>query len=163
MTADSHDVRYDTIIIGGGPAGLTAAVYAARQGLATAVVYGSIGGQLMWAHQVENFIGFQLISGPDLVERFKEHVQSFEVDCFEGKLVNAIVAAEHGFDVFTREGDSVAGRTVIIATGKAPNRLAIVQRWRATSEKKFETLKRSRITSRPFARAIVNAAPLALM
>ncbi|MBI5231113.1 MAG: FAD-dependent oxidoreductase [Coriobacteriales bacterium] len=116
---------YDVTIIGAGPAGLAAAVYAARQGLQTAVVFGAMGGQLTRAHKIENFIGFTLISGPELLERFREHVRQFDVDCFEGNLVNAIVPVEHGFDVFSREGLQLSARTVIIASGKAPARLAI--------------------------------------
>jgi NADH-dependent peroxiredoxin subunit F len=117
--------RYDVVIVGAGPAGLSAAVYAARQGLATAVVAGSMGGQAMWARHVENYIGWQLISGPELIERFREHVSQFDVDCFEGKLVNAIAPAEGGFEVFTREGLSLNAAAVIIATGRAVNRLSI--------------------------------------
>jgi alkyl hydroperoxide reductase subunit F len=117
--------RYDVVIIGAGPAGLTAAMYAARQGLTTAIVAGSVGGQAMRAKHVENFIGWQLVSGPELIERFREHVGQFNVDCFEGNLVNAIVPAEDGYDVFSREGLAFSTSTVIIATGKAPNRLSI--------------------------------------
>src|SRR5512147_495720 len=95
---------YDVVIVGAGPAGLSAAVYAARQGLATAVVAGSIGGQAMWAKHVDNYVGWQLVSGPELVERFREHVSQFDVDCFDGNLVNAIVPDDDGFEVFSREG-----------------------------------------------------------
>ena len=117
--------HYDTVIIGAGPAGLTAGMYAARQGLATAMVAGSIGGQAMWAQHVENFIGWQLISGPELIARFREHLNRFELDCFEGNLVNAIVPAGDDFDVYSREGLALHTSTVIIATGKAATRLAI--------------------------------------
>ena len=118
--------RYDVVIIGAGPAGLTAGMYSARQGLVTALVAGSIGGQAMWAKHVENFIGWQLISGPELIDSFHEHVHRFDVDCFAGNLVNAIVPdGGGGFDLFTREGLVLHTATVIIATGKAANRLAI--------------------------------------
>jgi alkyl hydroperoxide reductase subunit F len=120
--------HYDVVIIGAGPAGLTAGMYSARQGLATAVVAGSIGGQAMRAKHVENFIGWQLVSGPELIARFREHVGNFDVDCFEGNLVNAILPAEGdsgGFEVMSREGLRLSTSTVIIATGKAPARLAI--------------------------------------
>lgn len=119
---DSEPLVYDTIIIGGGPAGLTAAMYAARQGLVTAMVAGSVGGQMMWASCVENFIGWAPVSGADLVEKFREHVERFPVELFEGQLVNAVVARDGEFDLFTREGLALKTRSVVIATGKAPNR-----------------------------------------
>jgi thioredoxin reductase len=116
---------YDVVIVGAGPAGLTAAMYAARQGLATLVVAGSIGGQMLWAHSVENFIGWRPLSGTELLGHFRDHVARFDVTCYEGNLVNAIIPGEDGFEVFTREGQQLRTRSVIIATGKAPNRLAI--------------------------------------
>ncbi len=124
-TAPHTRDHYDVVIVGAGPAGLTAGMYAGRQGLVTAVVAGSIGGQAMHAKHVENFIGWQLVAGPELIERFREHVGRFDVDCFEGQLVNAIVPGDNTFQVFTREGLSLDASAVIIATGKAPNRLAI--------------------------------------
>ena len=118
--------HYDAVVIGAGPAGLTAAMYAARQGLVTAIVAGNVGGQAVWAKHVENFIGWQLVSGAELVERFHEHVHRFDVDCFTGNLVNAIVPdGAAGFEVYTREGLRIATSTVIVATGRAPHRLAI--------------------------------------
>jgi NADH-dependent peroxiredoxin subunit F len=120
--------HYDVVIIGAGPAGLTAGMYSARQGLATAVVAGNIGGQALRAKHVENFIGWQVISGPELIDRFREHINAFDVDCFEGNLVNAILPSldgGDGFNVLTREGLALSTSTVIIATGKAPARLAI--------------------------------------
>jgi alkyl hydroperoxide reductase subunit F len=117
--------RYDVVVIGAGPAGLTAGMYAARQGLATAIVGGEVGGQAAWASEVENYLGWRLVTGADLVRAFRDHVSQFDVKCFEGQLVNALVPAEDGFDVYTREGAHLPTRAVIIATGRAPNRLAV--------------------------------------
>jgi thioredoxin reductase len=100
-------------------------MYSGRQGLATAVLAGSIGGQMLWAHKVENFIGWQPISGSELLEHFRDHVGRFGVRCFEGNLVNAVVPDGEGFEIFTREGLHLRAKAVIIATGKAPSRLAI--------------------------------------
>lgn len=125
MSETQPRARYDTVIVGGGPAGLTAGMYSARQGLVTAIVAGSIGGQMLWASCVENFIGWAPISGAELVEKFREHVNRFGVDCFEPQLVNAIVPDGDEFDVYTREGLTLRTRTVVIASGKAPNRAAI--------------------------------------
>ena len=118
--------RYDVVVVGAGPAGLTAGMYAARQGLVTALVAGNLGGQAVWAKHVENFIGWQMVSGAELVKRFHEHVHRFDVDCFTGNLVNAIVpCSAGGFEVFTREGLHLVTSTIVIATGRAPHRLAI--------------------------------------
>ncbi len=116
---------YDVAVIGAGPAGLTAAMYTARQGLSTVIIGAEVGGQAAWAEEVENYIGWQAISGRELVERFRDHVRQFDVACLEGRLVNAIVPAEDGFDLYTREGESVHARAVIIATGRSLNRLAV--------------------------------------
>ena len=117
--------RFDIVIIGGGPAGLTAGMYAGRQGLCTAIVAGSVGGQMLWAHRVDNFIGWEPLSGSELLEHFRDHVARFDVTCFEGNLVNAVVPDDEGFTIFTREGLELGARSVIIATGKAVNRRAI--------------------------------------
>lgn len=122
--ADSSS-EYDVVIIGGGPAGLTAAVYTARQGLSTAIVAGEVGGQAVWAGKVENYLGFELIPGAELVKLFREHISRFAVTCIEGELVNAIVPADGGFEVYTREGSRLVGRGVIIASGRAPSRLSV--------------------------------------
>ncbi len=117
--------RYDVVVIGAGPAGLTAGMYCARQGLRTAVVGGEVGGQAGWAGKIENYLGWQAVTGPELVEAFRTHVARFDVTCFEGELVNALVPDDEGFGVYTREGTALAARAAIIATGKAPNRLSV--------------------------------------
>ncbi|NTW28084.1 MAG: FAD-dependent oxidoreductase [Coriobacteriia bacterium] len=123
--AETPKDLYDVVIIGAGPAGLTAGMYCARAGLSTAIVAGKVGGQASWAHKIENFIGWNLISGPELVERFRAHVGQFEVDCFEGQLVNALIPGDGIFELFTREGLSFRAHTVIIATGRARNKVTV--------------------------------------
>lgn len=117
--------RYDVVVIGAGPAGLTAGMYTSRQGLRTAIVGGEVGGQAAWAGEVENYLGWRLVTGKELVQNFREHVSQFGVECFEGQLVNAIVPSDDGYEVYTREGSVLPTRAIIIATGKAPNRLAV--------------------------------------
>ena len=116
---------YDVVIIGGGPAGLAAAIYTARQGLTTAVITGELGGQSQWASQIDNYLGFGLISGRDLAHHFRSHADNFDIDTFPGQHADALVPADGRFEVHTREGLQADGRAVIIATGRAPARLAV--------------------------------------
>ena len=125
MTETDGRTDFDVLVVGAGPAGLTAGMYSARQGLTTAVVAGDVGGQAAWAGRIDNYLGWQAITGPELVAAFTEHVSLFGVRCFEGQLVNAIVPDGPGFSVYTREGHLFRALAVIIATGKAPKRLAV--------------------------------------
>lgn len=125
MTDHAVQSTYDVVVIGAGPAGLTAGMYTSRQGLTTAIVGGHVGGQAAWAGEVDNYLGWRLISGAELVRNFRDHVSEFGAECFEGQLVNAIVPAGDGYEVFTRSGGVFRTRAIVIATGKAPNRLAV--------------------------------------
>jgi NADH-dependent peroxiredoxin subunit F len=116
---------YDVVIIGGGPAGLAAAVYTARQGLTAAVIAGELGGQAQWAGQIDNYLGLGSISGKDLALHFRDHVGRFDVDLFQGQHADALMPSSGGFEVHSREGLLLNGRAVIIATGRAPSRLAV--------------------------------------
>src|SRR5664280_3460099 len=89
---------YDVIIIGGGPAGMAAAIYTARQGLSTAIIAGEFGGQVNGASQIENYLGFGLIPGHELAQRFREHLSRFDIDTFPGQFVDALVPTGACFD-----------------------------------------------------------------
>jgi NADH-dependent peroxiredoxin subunit F len=116
--------RYDVVVIGGGPAGSAAAIYTTRQGLATAVVAGDLGGNVQWASKIGNYLGFGLVAGDELARHFREHVAAFDIETFIGH-VDALVPVDGGFEVYTKEGQQLTGRAVIIATGRAPARLAV--------------------------------------
>jgi thioredoxin reductase len=117
--------RYDVVVVGGGPAGLAAAIYTARQGLSTAIIAGELGGQAQWASHVQNYLGFELIAGSELADRFRAHAGGFDIDTFEGRYADAVVPAGGSFEVHSREGLQLRGRTVIIASGRAPVRLSV--------------------------------------
>jgi len=116
---------YDVIIIGSGPAGLTAAVYAGRGGLKTLVVAGaSFGGQLMLTSEVENFPGFKDgVLGPELMGNMTKQAEKFGVETvFED--ASEVDFSKRPFKVKAR--DSVyEGKTVIIATGASPRWLGV--------------------------------------
>jgi alkyl hydroperoxide reductase subunit F len=119
---------YDLIIIGGGPAGITAGVYAARKRLKTLILTQDIGGQMAWSSDVENYPGFSMISGADLVEKFENHIEQFR-DVLELRLTNKGVTEvdknKTYFSVKTGEGSSEHSRSVIVAGGRIPKSLGI--------------------------------------
>ncbi len=121
---------YDVIIIGGGPAGLTAAIYAVRKKLKTLVIGGSLGGQAALTGEIQNYLGFSMITGPDLVMKFREHVRSYkELEIFEGvratKIVKIDTEAGSTFEVTTDNQKRVQGKTVILSMGEKPRELHV--------------------------------------
>lgn len=109
---------YDLIVIGGGPAAMTAAVYAARKLLQLAVVTKDFGGQVAWTSDIENYLGFQIIAGKELVEKFREQVEQFDIPVARDEDVVAVRREGDIFSVSTAGGTKYQARTVIIATGK---------------------------------------------
>jgi alkyl hydroperoxide reductase subunit F len=115
----------DLIIIGAGPAGITAAVYAARKKLDFCVVSEDIGGQTTWSGDIENYIGFQFISGPELTEKFKDHLEKYSFDLKEGVEVLGVKKEGNIFQVSTSSNEILEAKTLIISTGKSPRRLGV--------------------------------------
>lgn len=115
---------YDVVIIGAGPAGLAAGVYCARKTLKTMVVSRDVGGQAAWSWEVENYLGYQLISGAELVKHFYEHIRSFDVELREKVEVTSLEVNEGTFSVASDKGDFRAG-AVIVASGKVPRMLGV--------------------------------------
>lgn len=115
---------YDVIIIGGGPAGLTAAVYCMRKGVSTAIVIKNIGGQMSETASVENYMGYKYINGIELVDKFRDQVQQFSISYDEGHSVEKIEdGAVKG--VWLDDGRKLAARALIIASGKSWRRLGV--------------------------------------
>lgn len=115
---------YDVVIVGGGIAGFSAALYTARQGLRTAVVSIDIGGQLSYATVVENYPGADPVSGLDLVLRVQRQATSFGAEVFIDEVV-FIEKVGEVFRVRTKKGEVFEALAVIAACGKAPKRLGI--------------------------------------
>jgi alkyl hydroperoxide reductase subunit F len=115
---------YDLIIIGAGPAGITAAVYAARKRLNLIVVTKDIGGQAAWSGDIENYTGYQFISGPELTAKFEEHMRQYDIRLREGEETLEVVKAGDIIQVKT-DKDSYQARTAIIASGKKSKELGV--------------------------------------
>jgi len=122
---------YDLIIIGAGPAGITAAVYAARKKIDTLVVTKDIGGQAALSGDIQNYTGYQFISGPELAEKFEEHMRKFNFDIRENEEVTKLDAKQNNFLIKT-DKNSYRAKAVIVASGKKSRELGV------SGEKEFK-------------------------
>lgn len=117
---------YDLVIVGGGPAGVAAAVYAARKKLKTMIVADTFGGQSLVSASVENWIGIPKISGFDLAEQFKAHLKAQEkLEVAEGERAAKIEPLGSGFCVTTEKGRMFETRALLIATGSVRRHLNV--------------------------------------
>lgn len=115
---------YDLIIIGAGPAGLSAAIYAVRKKLNILVLAQAVGGQVTEAHEVENYLGIPGLLGIELVEKFKNHAKKINIEIKEGPEVKKIIPLKDGFEV-RAISDTWQTKALIIATGKRYRKLEI--------------------------------------
>jgi len=127
---------YDLAIIGGGPAGTAAGVYASRKNLKTIVIAHEIGGQSSVSPEVQNWVGTIAISGIDLAKALKAHLKAYAdeyVEVVEGVCVTKVDKAEgadegstnDGFTVTTDKGDSYDAKTVLVASGAYRRKLEV--------------------------------------
>ncbi|MEI6631151.1 MAG: FAD-dependent oxidoreductase [bacterium] len=114
----------DLIIIGAGPAGITAAVYAARKRMSLLVISKDIGGQAAASGDIENYTGYQFITGPELADKFGEHIRKYGVDLKEQEGVAEVRKVGDTVSVKTNKAVYEA-KTVIIASGKRSRELGV--------------------------------------
>jgi thioredoxin reductase (NADPH) len=121
----ASDQLYDLIIVGGGPGGMSAGIYAMRAALKTVLVEKGVpGGQVNLSDEVENYPGFEHISGAELSMKFAEHARAYGID----ESFEEVAAIEPGLEHHTvrlANGEELAAHAVIIATGGSPRKLDI--------------------------------------
>ncbi len=116
---------YDLMIIGAGPAGMTAAVYAARKKLSTVLLSKDVGGQVNWTLGVENYMGYQLVEGAELMKKFEEQVKQFPIDVKTGQMVKSLTKISGGFQAVIADGKEYQAKATIVASGKRPRPLNV--------------------------------------
>ncbi|TDX59007.1 alkyl hydroperoxide reductase subunit F [Orenia marismortui] len=125
---DSSDLSnkdpYDVLIIGGGPAGASAAIYAARKGIRTVIVADRFGGQVMDTLSIENFISVKHTEGPKLVASLEEHVRDYDIDVMKSQRAKSLQKNEF-IEVELENGAVLKGKTAIISTGARWRKLGI--------------------------------------
>jgi thioredoxin-disulfide reductase len=120
-----EDHTYDVIIVGGGPAAMSAALYAARKNLDVGLVAAKIGGQMTYTAQIENYLGFPGIGGNELLQRFQFHMESYPMAELLDVQVSTVEKTPKGFIVRTDAGQSLTAHTVIYCAGKEYSRLGV--------------------------------------
>jgi len=115
---------YDLIVIGAGPAGITASIYAARKKMSLLVLSKDIGGQTAWSGDIENYTGYQFITGLELTKRFKDHIDTYGIKVNEGE---EILSIKKDRDVILIKTDKAQyqAKTIIVASGKMPRQLGV--------------------------------------
>jgi NADH-dependent peroxiredoxin subunit F len=108
---------FDVLIVGGGPAGAAAAVYAARKGIRTGIASERFGGQVLDTMGIENFVSVKETEGPKFALALEEHVRHYDVDIMNLQRAKALMPKPHGIEVRLESGASLQARTVVITTG----------------------------------------------
>jgi thioredoxin reductase (NADPH) len=127
LTLDAKRGCYDLAIVGGGPAGLAAAIYAAREGIDTVVVERSaLGGQAGVTERIDNYPGFpEGIGGSELADRFIEQARRYEVELLSAVGVESIVADGDDVSLQLGSGKEISAHSVLVATGSTYRRLGV--------------------------------------
>ncbi|MFA9495888.1 MAG: FAD-dependent oxidoreductase [Candidatus Bathyarchaeota archaeon] len=120
-----EDYVYDIIIIGGGPAGISAAVYSARKGLDVAMISDTFGGQLVYTAKIDNYLGLGGINGIGMIEIFRRQLDLHPIAQDIGSKVVSMKKQGDSFEVVTEEGARYSGRAIILCTGMEYTRLGV--------------------------------------
>ena len=116
---------YDVLIVGGGPASGSAAVYTARKGLRTGIVADRIGGQVNDTATIENFVTVKETDGPKFASALEDHIKQYDIDVMTGIRANDIEKTDSGIVVSLENGAKLTSKTVIISTGARWRKLEV--------------------------------------
>ncbi len=123
---------YDLVIIGGGPAGVAAAVYAARKKIKSVLITDIIGGQSVVSEEINNWIGAPSVSGVDLAKSLEAHLKVSEIETDEGDVAVEIERVAAGFEVKTKNGKIFESKYILFTAGSKRRKLGV------SGEEKFE-------------------------
>ncbi|HXF24154.1 MAG TPA: thioredoxin-disulfide reductase [Gemmatimonadaceae bacterium] len=122
----SKTFEYDVVIVGAGPAGMTAGMYAGRSMLKTVIIErGGSGGELLNTEAIEDYPGFEHIEGWDLAQRFESHAKKFGAEFHQGVVLTVRRLEDATFEVETESGDVYHAPTVIVTAGGTPIKLGV--------------------------------------
>ncbi|MDE2001823.1 MAG: FAD-dependent oxidoreductase [Patescibacteria group bacterium] len=117
---------YDLIIIGGGPGGISAGIYASRKKIKTAIIAETFGGQSTVSADIQNWVGTESISGLELAQKLEAHLRAQQgIDIVDGERVAKVEKTDGGFKVETQGGKTLETRTILVASGSRHRRLGV--------------------------------------
>lgn len=116
---------YDLIIIGGGPAGITAGIYAARKALKALLLTKDFVGQVGKTGEVDNWPGTPDVLGMNLIKQFEQHLKKFDIETEDATEVIKVDKTKDGFAIITKDNKKFSAKTVIVSTGRAPRLLNV--------------------------------------
>lgn len=124
-SAQTIKKEYDVVVVGGGPAGISAAVYSARKGFSVAIVADKIGGQLTETFGIENMISMPKTTGSELTANLKLHLQDYPVDVLENRMVEKVELVDGVKHIKTSLGEVFITPALIITTGASWRKLNV--------------------------------------
>lgn len=116
---------WDFIVLGGGPAGMNAALYATRKGLKTLLVSENLGGQIRNTARLDNYLGFDGIEAQELIQKFTHHIESMKIPILTGLTVSSVMKEKTLWVLSLSDGTSLSAKTILYALGGTPRTLGI--------------------------------------